>query len=288
MISQTHSSVRGIIHNMDISTWLKDATKQLKDVGIESNRLDAELLLAETLRRPRTYLHAHLDEEIDPRRVDIAYARLELRKDRVPLAYLLGYKEFYGRKFIVSPQVLIPRPESEAIITTFLEVSASDISSQKTLIDVGTGSGCLGITAKLERPNMSVILSDISRTALDLASKNAEALGASVRVKEQDLLESQIEPVDYIIANLPYVDSSWPVSPELRHEPRNALFAEEGGTALIKKLVEQAARRLNDSGWILLEADPSQHDQIISHSRKFGLVHQKTNGYCIALALVVA
>jgi len=273
---------------MNISAWLKDATKQLKDVGIESNRLDAELLLAETLRKPRTYLHAHLDEEIDPRRVDIAYARLDLRKDRVPLAYLLGYKEFYGRKFIVSPQVLIPRPESEAIIETFLEISASDISSQKTLIDVGTGSGCLGITAKLERPNTSVILSDISRSTLEVASKNAETLGAVVRLKEQDLLEDQIEPVDYIIANLPYVDPSWPVSPELKHEPRAALFAEDGGMALIKKLIEQATRRLNNSGWILLEADPSQHDKIISHSKPFGLIHQKTNDYCIALRLVVA
>ena len=83
---------------------------------IPSALLDAELILAETLRKPRTYLHAHPDDEIDPRRVDIAEARLNLRLDRVPLAYILGYKEFYGRKFKVSPQVLVPRPESEAII----------------------------------------------------------------------------------------------------------------------------------------------------------------------------
>ena len=128
---------------MNISEWLRGATRQLKGIGIETARLDAELLLAETIRKPRTYLHAHLDEELDPRRVDIANARLDLRLDRVPLAYILGKKEFYGRTFVVSPQVLIPRPESEDLIDVFLEVSAEDIAPHSSLIDIGTGSGCL-------------------------------------------------------------------------------------------------------------------------------------------------
>ena len=85
-----------------ISFWLKNAAKSMKDANIPSARLDAELILANTLRKNRTYLHAYLDEEIDPRRVDIANARLDLRLDRVPMAYILGYKEFYGRKFTVS------------------------------------------------------------------------------------------------------------------------------------------------------------------------------------------
>ena len=136
---------------MDISTWLKLATKQLKDIGITSARLDAELLLAETLRKPRTYLHAHLNEDIDPRRVDIANARLDLRLERVPLAYILGYKEFFGRKFRVTPAVLVPRPETEDLMTIFLQLTEADIAP-KTVIDIGTGSGILGITAALERP----------------------------------------------------------------------------------------------------------------------------------------
>lgn len=107
---------------MNISEWLIDATKQLKDIGIGSPRLDAELILAETLRKPRTHLHANLETEIDPRRIDIADARLRLRLERVPLAYILGHKEFYGRDFRVTPDVLVPRPESEAIITTMLEI----------------------------------------------------------------------------------------------------------------------------------------------------------------------
>ena len=163
---------------MNISDWLRSATKRLKDIGIESPRLDAELILAETLRKPRTYLHAHLDEDIDPRRIDIAEARLDLRKDRVPIAYIIGHKEFYGREFHVTPSVLIPRPESEDIVTTFLDIAAGDIAENLKLLDVGTGSGCLGITLKLERPDISVTLSDISRQALVIAEKNADQLGA--------------------------------------------------------------------------------------------------------------
>ena len=119
---------------MNISDWLRSATKRLKDIGIESPRLDAELILAETLRKPRTYLHAHLDEDIDPRRIDIAEARLDLRKDRVPIAYIIGHKEFYGREFHVTPSVLIPRPESEDIVTTFLDIAAGDIAWRGNLM----------------------------------------------------------------------------------------------------------------------------------------------------------
>ena len=232
---------------MIISDWLKVATKSLKNIGISSARLDAELILANTLRKNRTYLHAHLDEEIDPRRLDIANARLDLRLDRVPIAYILGYKEFYGRKFAVSPSVLIPRPESEDLISLFLELTASEIT-EKTLIDVGTGSGCLGITTKLERNNLSVILSDVSKPALKIAEKNADTLKADVTIQQQSLLNGQIRPVDYIFANLPYVDKSWDVSPELKYEPELALFAEDEGLKLILELISQAPRYLTSDG----------------------------------------
>lgn len=271
---------------MDISTWLKNATKQLKDIGIQSSRLDAELILAETLRKPRTYLHAYLDNQIDPRRVDIANARLQLRLDRVPLAYILGYKEFYGRQFIVSPSVLVPRPESEDMITLLLEVSSSDISTTKTLIDVGAGSGCIGITAKLERPDMSVTLADISPQALQIAQENAHKLNANVRTQKQNLLQGQIEPLNYILANLPYVDRTWEVSPELRHEPEQALFARDGGLELIYRLIQQASDKLLPGGWLLLEADPEQHRQIIDFATNYNLSHYKTLGYCVALRIV--
>ena len=267
---------------MIISEWLKIATKSLKTANIPSARLDAELILANTLRKNRTYLHAHLDEEIDPRRFDIANARLDLRLDRVPIAYILGYKEFYGRKFTVSPSVLIPRPESEDLISLFLELTASEIV-EKVLIDVGTGSGCLGITAKLERSNLSVILSDISKPALNIAEKNANALNVDVHIQQQSLLNGQLKPVDYIFANLPYVDKNWDVSPELQYEPEIALFAEDEGLKLILQLISQAPRCLTPEGLLFIEADPQQHNRIIDESTKNGFVKERVLNYILVL-----
>lgn len=272
---------------MIISDWLKTATKSLKNIGISSARLDAELILANTLRKNRTYLHAHLDEEIDPRRFDIANARLDLRLDRVPIAYILGYKEFYGRKFTVSPSVLIPRPESEDLISLFLELTASEIT-EKTLIDVGTGSGCLGITAKLERNNLSVILSDISKPALKITEKNADTLKADVTIQQQSLLNGQIRPVDYIFANLPYVDKDWDVSPELKYEPELALFAEDEGLKLISELISQAPRCLTSNGLLFIEADTCQHNRIINIAIKNGFKEEKRLNYILALRLIRA
>ena len=267
---------------MIISEWLKIATKSLKTTNIPSARLDAELILANTLRKNRTYLHAHLDEEIDPRRFDIANARLDLRLDRVPIAYILGYKEFYGRRFTVSPSVLIPRPESEDLISLFLELTASEIA-EKVLIDVGTGSGCLGITAKLERSNLSVILSDISKPALNIAEKNANALNADVHIQQQSLLNGQLKPVDYIFANLPYVDKSWDVSPELQYEPDIALFAEDEGLKLILQLISQAQRCLTPEGLLFIEADPQQHNRIIDEAVKNGFAKERALNYILVL-----
>ena len=278
-------SIYVIVTNMIISEWLKVATKSLKNISILSARLDAELILANTLRKNRTYLHAHLDEEIDPRRLDIANARLDLRLDRVPIAYILGYKEFYGRRFTVSPSVLIPRPESEDLNSLFLELTASEIT-EKTLIDVGTGSGCLGITAKLERNNLSVILSDISKPALKIAEKNADTLKAGVTIQQQSLLNGQIRPVDYIFANLPYVDKDWGVSPELKYEPEIALFAEDEGLKLILELISQAPRCLTSGGLLFIEADPCQHNRIIDTAIKNGFKEEKRLNYILVLRLI--
>ena len=272
---------------MIISEWLKIATKSLKTANIPSARLDAELILANTLRKNRTYLHAHLDKEIDPRRFDIANARLDLRLDRVPIAYILGYKEFYGRKFTVSPSVLIPRPESEDLISLFLELTASEIA-EKVLIDVGTGSGCLGITAKLERSNLSVILSDISKPALNIAEKNANALNADVHIQQQSLLNGQLKPVDYIFANLPYVDENWDVSPELQYEPEIALFAEDEGLKLILQLISQAPKCLTPDGLLFIEADPQQHNRIIDEATKKGFIKERISNYILVLRFVGA
>lgn len=263
---------------MNISAWLDHAIKQLREIGVDSTRLDAELILANTLRKNRTYLHTHPENDIDPRRVDIANARLRLRLERVPLAYILGYRDFYGRRFTVSPQVLVPRPESEAIIELLKELGVSG-----KLLDIGTGSGCLGITAKLEIPKLNVILSDISQPALRVARQNAEKFQADVALIKSNLLRAVPGKFDIIIANLPYVDRSWQRSPETNHEPALALFAKDEGLALIYQLIDQLPVHLSPSALIFLEADPRQHGAIIAYAGSRQLQHKLTRGFIVVL-----
>ena len=270
-----------------ISSWLRQAATQLKDISVASARLDAELLLAETLRKPRTYLHAHPDEALDPRRRDIADARLSLRLDRLPLAYISGYQGFFRTKFTVSPAVLVPRPASETMISLLLELQPTD-TAPKTLIDVGTGSGCLGITAALELPpRWHVILSDISQKALDLATRNAEQLGTNVFLQKQSLLAGQIKPVDVILANLPYVDAAWnDLSPELRHEPQRRCTPTRVVPAHSPADCT-APSHMRPGGLLLLEADEEQHQTIIGFGKNYRLGTSQP-GCIVALEFVGA
>ncbi len=251
---------------MTIDAWLRQSTNELADNLFESPLLDAEIILAHTINHPRTWLHAHGDEQLEPRQIEIANSRLDLRLDRVPVAYIIGHKEFYGRRFNVDPNVLIPRPESEQLIETLKQllprlVSAGDIAT-KRLVDVGTGSGCLGITAKLEFPYLTVDLTDTSKSALKVAKKNALEHDVTVNALLSDLLTDYPYNPDMIVANLPYVDPAWQQSPELAHEPSEALFASRNGLALIEKCIDQASHRLPTGGLLLLEADTRQLDAI--------------------------
>lgn len=264
---------------MTIDKWIQYATDKLHEVGIESARLDAELILGHTIKQQRTYLHAHGEEQIDDKYKQIADARLELRKERTPLAYLIGHKEFYGRKFKTTPSALIPRPESEIIIELLGKIVpklTTETNRPLTLADIGTGTGCLGITAKLEWPELNVVLSDIDAQALSLAKENADANSAKVSLVKNDLLRSFGIQVDILIANLPYVDKKWHVSPETHAEPSLALYADNQGLALIYKLLDQALLWLNSGGYVLLESDTRQIPNIINYAESLGYKHLAT------------
>lgn len=267
--------------NTPIRIWLRDAAEQLANAMIPSALLDAEIILAHTLRRSRTWLHAHSDEMLDMRQQEIAEARLQLRLERTPIAYIIGHKEFYGRLFKVTPAALIPRPESETLITLLGKYLTPN---HKRLIDVGTGSGCLGVTAKLEQSHLRVTLADISRHALKVAEENARNLGASVETIISDLMENVGISYDCIVANLPYVDTTWTRSPETEYEPAEALFADQGGLALITKLIDQTESYLTANGLLLLEADPRQHAEIIDYAGRHGLLHRETDGFALVFS----
>lgn len=272
---------------MNIADWITKSAKQLRNTGIESSRLDVEIILSHTLHKSRTWLHAHGDEKLTDRAVEVADARLELRKDFTPIAYIIGHKEFYGRNFSVTPSTLIPRPESETLIDLLKEnIDTSRLfdNPPMQLIDIGTGSGCLGITAKLELPELAVTLADVSRHALTIARKNAKSLKAEVDVIKSDLLTHYPIKPDYIIANLPYVDRSWYTNNEIKHEPDLALYADDDGLQFIKQLLVQASTQLAPNGIILLEADPRQHQTIIEEADRHGLVLRTKKDFIVVLS----
>lgn len=270
-----------------IRDWLKEAAAKLKNAGIPSARLDAEIILAHTLNELRSYLHTHPERIIDAKQCEIADTRLEMRLERTPIAYIVGYKEFYSRNFLVDKAVLIPRPESETIIDILKGIisrTPPPLFNEKPLklVDIGTGSGCLGITAKLEFPELDVTLSDISLQALNVAEKNAGILSADVTLVQSDLLQEYAMNPNIIVANLPYIDKSWKRSPETRHEPASALFADGQGRTLIEKLIIQAENSINANGYLIVEADPTQHRQLIEHAKKHSFVPYKKLDYVLA------
>lgn len=271
-----------------VNAWLKNAISELNNSNIKSASLDAELILASTLRKDRTYLHAHDNEAIPPRFLQIADARVALRKDHVPLAYILGSKDFYGRQFKVTPAVLVPRPESEQFIETLKDLMPKNESlfdSQITLVDVGTGSGVLGITAKLEFPEINVTLLDIDRHALSIAKENATRLEADVRQDTSNLLGSYYGKADFILANLPYVDKDWnsPYLLELGHEPEIALYANDDGLQFIKRIIIEAKHKLNKGGFLLIESDIRQQADIRQFARDNGYEVERTDGLITTL-----
>ena len=222
-----------------------------------------------------------------------------------PLAYVEGFAYFYGRKFKVDQNVLIPRPETEDIINLAKPLKPT------TILDVGTGSGCIAITLALELPDTKVTAVDISEPALKIARKNAQnhhqnfikfqvestnraCTNSSetpklylekIEFQISDLCKNlQNQTFDLITANLPYVDPAWHWLDQtaLSHEPQIALYAKNHGLALIKKLIQQAPDHLNPNGHLLLEADPSQHPAIIAYAAQHNLEHIETAGYILS------
>lgn len=238
---------------MNVSSWLKRAaTSQI-------SHLDAELILAHALNKERVFLHAHPDYELTESEQEKAEDYLKRRQNHEPVAYILGFKEFYGREFVVTPDTLIPRPETEAIIDLVKELSLE----KPKILDVGTGSGCIAITLKLELPESDVTAVDISEKALIVAEKNADNLHANLEFKKSDLLKNVDEKFDIIVANLPYVDKNWDwLSPELDFEPETALYSEDFGLKDIKNLILESNTKLAEQGKLILESDISQHEAI--------------------------
>ena len=201
------------------------------------------------------------------------------------------------------PDVLIPRPETEAIIDetkllagrpylSGMKVPTRELAENPLILDVGTGSGCIAITLKLEIPEAKIIGMDISEKALNVARNNADKLGAEVDFVHSDLLYNYCgEKPDVIVANLPYVDEEWEWLDKeaLSFEPRLALYAKKQGLELIFMLINQAEKMWsgeheNSKRWLILEADSCQHNKIIEFAKKHGFLHEKTSGFALVFS----
>lgn len=255
---------------MNVDSWLRQAKDSI-------GSLDAELILMRAIgAEDRTFLVAHGERELSEAELDMASRDWELRKEGAPLAYVLGYKEFYGRDFVVDSAVLVPRPESEELVEIIKELNP------KTILDVGTGSGCLAITLKLEMPGAKVTAVDIADGALAVAKQNATRLGAEVKYRQSDLMAEINDSYDVIVANLPYVDKNWQwIDREsLSYEPEVALYAEDGGLAVIYELMRQARDRCR---YLVLEADPCQHELIMQRAQDWGYGGSWRRGFGVVL-----
>ena len=253
-------------------------------------RLDAEVILAKALAKDRSFLAAHPEENVPGQVV----ALFQKRKSGEPLAYVLGEKEFYGRTFKVSPDVLIPRPETEGAVEMVLNrINKTELRDGDfiTFIDVGTGSGAIAATLDLEaKKPVNVIGLDISEKALAVAEENCNNLGARVKLMESDLLEVFDEGVKnsgetILVANLPYVSRDWDwTSEELKYEPSLALYAEGNGLKIIYDFLEQVGDKV-DEGWVYLEADPCQHESIRKKVEALGMRFVQSKDFGIEIEI---
>jgi len=244
---------------MIVRELLHSAQVALRQAGCGNPRLDAELLLAKALDRDRTWLIAHADEDV-PLSVQKTYALLaERRRKREPLAYITGEKEFWSRSFTVTPDVLIPRPETEHLIEAILK-SFPGMDAPCRFCDIGTGSGCIAVTLACEYPHAQVIATDISPEALNISRRNAKRHHISSRIefRQGDMfaaLKKQDGPFDAIISNPPYVgqDEMHALEAELGFEPRYALTDETDGLNHLQTLVDQAPVWLKKNGLLVVE-----------------------------------
>jgi release factor glutamine methyltransferase len=264
---------------------LTTAVARLTADHIPSPRLNAELLLMFTLNCDRAFLYAHPEQGLgadEQRRYDAALAE---RARGVPAQYITGHQEFWGMDLIVSPAVLIPRPETEHVIETVIELAIPAAERRKNaahgvsrgtrtkheeapeerkkpamrIVDVGTGSGCVALALAKELPQAEIHAVDISPVALDIARANASRhqLENRIQFRETDLLEGpENSSFDFVVSNPPYVGESEEDQVQLevrKFEPRNAVFAGHTGTEVIARLIPQAHAALKSGGWLVME-----------------------------------
>ena len=242
---------------------LQQTHQTLESSDIPDARLEAEVMVMNVMRMPRQDIFSHQENEVSPQQEQDLAQIVERRRLREPLAYILGYKEFYGVNLLVTSDVLIPRPETETMVEHALFMSLMGMETTELVIaDVGTGTGAIAINLAIHLPAARIYAVDVADPVLDVASYNIRSHNVADRVTlcKGDLLEPLPEPVDLIVANLPYIPSDRisTLQPEVQWEPRGALDGGADGLDLIGRMLSQSPAKLKEHGIILLELDPEQ------------------------------
>ncbi len=244
-----------------IAELLRSGADTLRTAS-ESPRLDAEILLGKVLGRTRAALIVHGDAQVAPAACGEYRDLLDQRRAGAPVAYLTGTREFWSLPLAVTPQVLVPRPDTETLVEAALELMPRDRAC--AVVDLGTGSGAIALALARERPLARVVGTDVSQEALEVASRNARALGLT-RIEWR--LGSWFDAVpderfDAVLANPPYIAAGDPALAALAAEPRIALTPGPTGLEALARIVAGAARHLRGDGWIALEHGAAQAETV--------------------------
>lgn len=256
---------------MTSTQLLRKISRHLHETG-PTPGLDARLILALTTNIPPSHIY-FLDRDLTPAEWKKVKFYINQRNNQVPIAHLQGYKYFYGLPFYVSPEVLIPRPESEHMVDTVITLYQQK-PNPPTIIDIGTGSGCLAITIAKHCPQAMVYATDVSSQALHMAQKNATMnVIEQVNFIPSDLLDHvEIRP-DIIVANLPYLTEEELAHPSLTHEPQLALYSDQEGVGHYLRLFEQI-QALHLSTHLIIEINPQQTQRLVDELKaRFSLTY---------------
>ena len=279
--SQTTDSKKW--YPLDIIQWTSD---YFKSKDIPNPRLDAELLLAHVLKCSRIDLYVHFKKEVSLSQRELYKELIQRRYHREPLQYITGVQEFFGLSFLTNPSVLIPRPETELMIEIAKKI-LTNVEEKYSLLDIGTGSGCLAITLAKEFPHSTMMATEISKEALAVAQKNAERnqieniVFVLTDLSPKLSLKAAQHRFDMIVSNPPYIARSDfdTLQPEVRdYEPRLALDGGHNGLDFYPRILQDATELLKDNGWLLLEIGAGQVEKI---KKLIDLTESFSNTECV-------